>query len=134
MFGLITAFLAGPWGLVSKILIISAILGGIWLHGRHNGVKAMEPKVAQAESEAALWESTAENRLMLMQVQNKAVEGLKAAHDMKLKLRDEKLAKARMEADKWRDTAERRADLLASLELPKDECTALTVLIDEARK
>ena len=134
MFGILATFLAGPYGFLLKIAAVVAIVGGIYLYGRHAGVESMRPKLAAAESNAALWETTAENRLRLMQVQNKAVEGLQAAQKEKLRMRDEKLAKALIEADKWRDAAERRADLLANLELPENECTALTVLIDEARK
>ena len=133
MFGLVTTFLAGPYGFLLKIAAVMAVIGGIYLYGRHAGVESMRPKLAEAESNAALWESTAENRLKLMQVQNAAVEGLRAAQKEKLRIRDEKLAKALIEADKWRDTAERRADLLANLELPENECKALVTLVDTAR-
>lgn len=130
----LTGLFSGPYGVLLKIGMVVLIVGSIWLHGRHAGVESMRPKLAEAESKAALWEQTAENRLKLMQAQNEAVEGLRAAQKEKLRLRDEKLAKASIEADKWRTAAERQADILARLELPENECTALTVLIDEARK
>ena len=132
--GAILTFFAGPWGLVSKILIFAAILGGIWLHGRHNGVKAMEPKVEAAESAAQLWQKTAENRKTLIEAQNTAVDALRQAQATRVGIMEKKLATAIVEGQKWRDAAERRADILATMPLPENECQALAVLIDEARK
>ena len=134
MFGLVTTFLAGPYGFLLKIAAVAAIVGAIWFAGARFEHNRLMPKLAALEADAALWEQTAETRLRMMQVQNKAVEGLQAAQKEKLRIRDEKLAKARMEADKWRDSAERKAEILARLELPENECQALVKLVDEARR
>lgn len=133
MFGFLATFLAGPYGFLLKIGAVVAIVGGIYLYGRHAGVESMVPKVEAAESAALLWQTTAANRLKLMQAQNLAVEALKTAHDTKLKIRDAKLTDVKREADKWRDVAQRREEILANLELPPGECDSLFVLIDAAR-
>lgn len=129
----LTGLFSGPYGFLLKIGMVVLIIGSAWLYGKHAGVESMRPKIAEAESKADLWEQTAENRLKLMQAQNNAVEGLRAAQEEKLRIRDEKLTAARIEADKWRNVAERRADILANLELPENECKALVDLVDAAR-
>lgn len=133
MFTAIATLFSGYWGLLFKIGAIAAVIGAIWFHGRHAGVESMRPKLSHAEKMADLWESTAENRMRMIEVQNNAVEGLRAAQEEKLRIRDEKLTAARIEADKWRNVAERRADILANLELPENECKALVDLVDAAR-
>lgn len=130
--GILAAFWAGPWGLMSKILIFAAILGGIWLHGRHNGVESMRPKVEAAESDRDLWKQTADNRLTLMKAQNTAVEALKQSQATRLSVLQNKLAKAEMEASTARQTAERRAEILAGVELSGTECEQLVKLVDMA--
>lgn len=134
MFGLAATFLAGPYGLLLKIGAIVAVIGAIWFHGRSSGVESMQPRVEAAESAAALWETTAKNRLTLIQAQNTAVEALRQAQATKVSIMEKKLATAILEGQKWRDAADRRADILANLELPPGECEGLVVLIDEARK
>src|SRR5512139_2639056 len=124
----LTTLFAGPYGLLLKIAAVAAIVGAIWLHGRSSGVKSMVPEVEAAQSQAALWQKTAENRLGLIQAQNQAVEGLKASFDMKYQAMQKKLAVANSEASKFRDIAERRAEILSRLELPENECQALTIL------
>jgi hypothetical protein len=134
MIGLLTTFLAGPYGLLLKIGAVIAIVAGIWLHGRHAGVESMVPRLEAAKSDAELWQKTAGNRLKLIQAQNDAVEGLKHAQETKLALMKDKVAKAEREAVSWRKQAEQRANDMLGLELSKDECTALKQLVDEARK
>lgn len=130
----IFAFFSGPWGIVAKLALVTALIGGIWLHGRHDGVKSMEPKVQAAESNAALWQQTADNRLKLMQAQNTAVVALKQASDTKLTILQNKLAVANSEASKLREVAEKRKNAVLNLPLSENECTALKQLVDEARK
>lgn len=128
----IFAFFSGPWGIVAKLALVTALIGGIWLHGRHDGVKSMEPKVQAAESNAALWQQTADNRLKLMQAQNTAVAALKQAQETKLVLMKDKLAKVEKEAIAWRKKADEKTNTLLNMKLSDDECTALKQLVDES--
>lgn len=131
---MITALLAGPYGLLIKIGLALAIVAGIWLHGRHSGVESMVPKVEAAKSEVELWRKVADNRKTLIEAQNQAVVSLKVKHDAEVSAMNKRLATAILEGRKFRQAAEKKADAILSKKLSENECTALTELIDEARK
>lgn len=130
---MITALLAGPYGLLIKIGLALTIVAGIWLHGRHSGVESMVPKVEAAKSEAELWRKTADNRKTLIEAQNQAVASLKAKHDAEVSAMNKRLATAILEGRKFRIAAEKKADAILNVELPQNECQALFSLIDTAR-
>lgn len=134
MFGLLTTFLAGPYGFMLKLGTILLILGTIWFAGVRFEHNRMLPKLEAAKSDAELWQKTAENRKSLIEAQNAAVEGLKVAHELRVSTLQKKLATAILEVKNFREAAERRADLLANMELPENECSAVFALIDQARK
>jgi hypothetical protein len=134
MIGLLTTFMAGPWGVVAKIATVVAIVAAIWFAGVRFEHNRMLPKLEAAKSEAELWQKTAENRKILIEAQNKAVEGLKASADLRISTLRNKLAVANSEASKFRDMAEKRENAVLNLPLSDDECTALKQLVDEARK
>jgi hypothetical protein len=134
MIGLLTTFMAGPWGFVAKIATVVAIVTAIWFAGVRFEHNRMLPKLEAAKSEAELWQKTAENRKTFIEAQNQAVEGLKASADLRVSTLRRKLAVANSEASKFRDMAEKRAADLKNMELPKDECQAMAKLVDEAGK
>jgi len=128
------ALLAGPYGLLLKIGMIVLVLGGLYLFGYKEGRESMTPKVEAAKSEAELWRKVADNRKTLIQAQNQAVASLKAKHDAEVSAMNKRLATAILEGRKIRQAAEKKADAILSMKLSDNECTALTELIDEARK
>ena len=126
--------LAGPYGLLLKIGMIVLVLGGLYLFGYKEGRESMAPKVEAAKSEAELWRKTADNRKTLIEAQNQAVASLKEKHDAEVSAMNKRLATAILEGRKFRIAAEKKADAILSMKLSDNECTALTELIDEARK
>ena len=134
MFGLITTFLAGPYGFLLKLGMVVLVLGGIWFAGVRFEHNRLLPKIEAAKSEADLWQQTADNRKTLIEAQNQAVESIKAAHDKRVADLNERLATAILEGRRIRMAAETKVKVLESLKLSENECTAVFQLIDEARK
>lgn len=131
---MITDLFAGPYGLLLKIGTIVLVLGGLYLFGYKEGRESMAPKVEAAKSEAELWRKVADNRKTLTEAQNQAVASLKEKHDAEVSAMNKRLATAILEGRKIRKAAEKKADAILSKKLSENECTALTELIDEARK
>ena len=132
--GFLLTFLSGPYKFLIMGAAILAAIAGIYLYGRHAGVESMRPDVEAAKSEAELWKKTADNRKTLIEAQNQAVAGLKAASDMRVSNLKNQLAVANSEASKFRKEAEKKAETLLTMKLPENECSAVFSLIDEARK
>lgn len=114
-------------------LAVVSFIGGVWLSGRHSGVKSMQAKVEAAQSEAELWKKSAETRKTLIEAQNQAIDSIKAESDTKVAEMNKRLATAILEGRKSREAAEKKAESILTVELPKNECNALFTLIDTAR-
>ena len=131
---ILTAFLSGPYGFMLKIGVVVAVIGAIWFAGVRFEHNRLLPKIEAAKSDAELWKKTADNRLNLIQAQNSAFEGLKAAYELRVSELNKRLATAILEGQNYRKKAEKKAEAIIALPVSKNECTALTELIDEARK
>lgn len=119
---------------VAKIATVVAVIATIWFAGVRFEHNRLLPKIEAAKSEAELWRRTSENRKTLIDAQNKAVEGLRSAHELQVSELNKRLATAILEGRKIRMAAETKVKVLESLKLSDNECAAVFQLIDEARK
>lgn len=127
-------FLLSP---ITKYAVIAAAvlaaISSIYLKGRSDGKDVLRPKLEAAQSDVLLWQKTAENREILLNAQNKAVERLKDEGERTRSTYEKKLAVANSEASKIRKEAQKSATTILTMKATGNECKDLSDLVDAAR-
>jgi hypothetical protein len=126
---MILDIIPAPYRWVGYLVIVLAI-AGVGAYGGHWATKAYyAPKLANAESARDQYKSAYEHLGEKLKTQNDAVDELKKESEK----RQQTAMAALKEADKYRAIAYKRAATLYALQMPKEECDALRLIIDTDR-